>query len=137
MSRTKTFGEKGVSRAQFFHQYLGNIHLNTVAVPWTQLDLQYLSKQQWDADLTKVVRSARVGTSVAELQAATCPEVYAGALQSLAALPREHNWLPAEVMADERRIMKQAIVLRYASNQQYEGFARVSDCSDRCIGLAS
>ena len=35
-------GAQGVSMAQFFDQYLGNIQLNDVAVDWASKDLSYL-----------------------------------------------------------------------------------------------
>lgn len=44
VSRTFTFGEEGVSAAQFYSQYLGNIKLNAAPVDWSRVDLSYLDK---------------------------------------------------------------------------------------------
>lgn len=42
VSRTRTFGEKGVSMGQFYRQYLANIKLNDLAVDWDREDVSYL-----------------------------------------------------------------------------------------------
>lgn len=43
ISRSYTFGQEGVSQAQFFAQYLGNIRLNDRRVDWAAADLRYLA----------------------------------------------------------------------------------------------
>ncbi|NXL40908.1 MGAT1 acetylglucosaminyltransferase, partial [Glaucidium brasilianum] len=48
ISRTMTFGRKGVSHGQFFDQYLKFIKLNDRFVPFTQLDLSYLKKEEYE-----------------------------------------------------------------------------------------
>ncbi|NWV02173.1 MGAT1 acetylglucosaminyltransferase, partial [Ptilonorhynchus violaceus] len=48
VSRTMTFGRKGVSHGQFFDQYLKFIKLNDRFVPFTQLDLSYLKKEEYE-----------------------------------------------------------------------------------------
>ncbi|PKK16558.1 mannosyl (alpha-1,3-)-glycoprotein beta-1,2-N-acetylglucosaminyltransferase [Columba livia] len=48
VSRTVTFGRKGVSHGQFFDQYLKFIKLNDRFVPFTQLDLSYLKKDEYE-----------------------------------------------------------------------------------------
>ncbi|NXM76879.1 MGAT1 acetylglucosaminyltransferase, partial [Serilophus lunatus] len=48
VSRTMTFGRKGVSHGQFFDQYLKFIKLNDRFVPFTRLDLSYLRKDEYD-----------------------------------------------------------------------------------------
>ncbi|OPJ80724.1 alpha-1,3-mannosyl-glycoprotein 2-beta-N-acetylglucosaminyltransferase [Patagioenas fasciata monilis] len=48
VSRTVTFGRKGVSHGQFFDQYLKFIKLNDRFVPFTQLDLSYLKKEEYE-----------------------------------------------------------------------------------------
>ncbi|XP_028254011.1 alpha-1,3-mannosyl-glycoprotein 2-beta-N-acetylglucosaminyltransferase b [Parambassis ranga] len=48
ISRTITFGRKGVSLGQFFDQYLRYIKLNTEFVPFTKQDLSYLLKDKYE-----------------------------------------------------------------------------------------
>jgi hypothetical protein len=72
VSRSYTFGEEGVSRAQFFAQYLGNIKLNDVPVDWASLDLSYLDRAVYDAALAADVARARL-VGVEEAVTAVCP----------------------------------------------------------------
>lgn len=58
ISRTITFGRKGVSLGQFFDQYLRFIKLNTEFVPFTKQDLSYLLKEKYDEKFIKEVYSA-------------------------------------------------------------------------------
>lgn len=58
VSRTMTFGRKGVSHGQFFDQYLKFIKLNDRFVPFTQLDLSYLKKDQYEPFFLQQVYSA-------------------------------------------------------------------------------
>ncbi|XP_028656383.1 alpha-1,3-mannosyl-glycoprotein 2-beta-N-acetylglucosaminyltransferase-like [Erpetoichthys calabaricus] len=67
VSRTMTFGRKGVSLGQFFDQYLRFIKLNDQFVPFTQRDLGYLKKEAYDRTFTEQVYAAPVVT-VEELQ---------------------------------------------------------------------
>lgn len=48
VSRTLTFGRRGVSHGQFFDQHLKFIKLNQRFVPFTQLDLSYLRREAYD-----------------------------------------------------------------------------------------
>lgn len=48
VSRTMTFGRKGVSHGQFFDQYLKFIKLNDRYVPFTEQDLSYLKKENFE-----------------------------------------------------------------------------------------
>ncbi|XP_069490920.1 alpha-1,3-mannosyl-glycoprotein 2-beta-N-acetylglucosaminyltransferase isoform X2 [Ambystoma mexicanum] len=48
VSRTMTFGRKGVSHGQFFDQYLKFIKLNDHYVPFTEQDLSYLKKENFE-----------------------------------------------------------------------------------------
>ncbi|XP_010001492.1 PREDICTED: alpha-1,3-mannosyl-glycoprotein 2-beta-N-acetylglucosaminyltransferase [Chaetura pelagica] len=67
VSRTMTFGRKGVSHGQFFDQYLKFIKLNDRFVPFTQLDLSYLKKEDYQqAFLSKVYSAPEI--KVEELQ---------------------------------------------------------------------
>ncbi|KFZ47119.1 Alpha-1,3-mannosyl-glycoprotein 2-beta-N-acetylglucosaminyltransferase [Antrostomus carolinensis] len=67
ISRTMTFGRKGVSHGQFFDQYLKFIKLNDRFVPFTQLDLSYLKKEEYERGfLTQVYSAPEV--KVEELQ---------------------------------------------------------------------
>lgn len=63
ISRTITFGCKGVSLGQFFDKYLRFIKLNTDFVPFTTLDLSYLDKETYDKTFDKEVYSAEVVTT--------------------------------------------------------------------------
>lgn len=67
ISRTITFGRKGVSLGQFFDQYLRYIKLNTEFVPFTKLDLSYLVKEKYDETFEKEVYIAPL-VKVEELQ---------------------------------------------------------------------
>ncbi|NWI39129.1 MGAT1 acetylglucosaminyltransferase, partial [Picathartes gymnocephalus] len=58
VSRTMTFGRKGVSHGQFFDQYLKFIKLNDRFVPFTQLDLSYLKKEEYERLFLQQVYSA-------------------------------------------------------------------------------
>ncbi|NWW42103.1 MGAT1 acetylglucosaminyltransferase, partial [Panurus biarmicus] len=58
VSRTMTFGRKGVSHGQFFDQYLKFIKLNDRFVPFTQLDLSYLKKDEYERFFLQQVYSA-------------------------------------------------------------------------------
>ncbi|KAL0484649.1 alpha-1,3-mannosyl-glycoprotein beta, partial [Acrasis kona] len=51
ISRTYTFGAKGVSLGQFYEQYLKHIKLNQVPVDWSGVDLSYLEKDIYDRNL--------------------------------------------------------------------------------------
>lgn len=58
VSRTMTFGRKGVSHGQFFDQYLKFIKLNDRFVPFTQMDLSYLKKDEYERVFLQQVYSA-------------------------------------------------------------------------------
>ncbi|XP_061597127.1 alpha-1,3-mannosyl-glycoprotein 2-beta-N-acetylglucosaminyltransferase b [Cololabis saira] len=67
ISRTITFGRKGVSLGQFFDQYLRYIKLNTEFVPFTKHDLSYLLKEKYDDMFIKEVYGAPL-VKIEELQ---------------------------------------------------------------------
>uniref|UniRef100_A0A671ME58 Alpha-1,3-mannosyl-glycoprotein 2-beta-N-acetylglucosaminyltransferase n=1 Tax=Sinocyclocheilus anshuiensis TaxID=1608454 RepID=A0A671ME58_9TELE len=67
ISRTLTFGWKGVSSGQFYDKYLRFIKLNTEFVPFTKMDLSYLEKKKYDESFEKEVYGAPVVT-VEDLQ---------------------------------------------------------------------
>lgn len=67
ISRTITFGRKGVSLGQFFDQYLRYIKLNTEFVPFTKQDLSYLLKEKYDERFIIEVYSAPL-VRIEELQ---------------------------------------------------------------------
>ncbi|XP_051899904.1 alpha-1,3-mannosyl-glycoprotein 2-beta-N-acetylglucosaminyltransferase b [Pristis pectinata] len=58
LSRTITFGRKGVSNGQFFDQHLKFIKLSDRFVPFTRLDLSYLRKERYDPAFTRQVYGA-------------------------------------------------------------------------------
>ncbi|XP_039976793.1 alpha-1,3-mannosyl-glycoprotein 2-beta-N-acetylglucosaminyltransferase b [Xiphias gladius] len=67
ISRTITFGRKGVSLGQFFDQYLRYIKLNTQFVPFTKQNLSYLLKEKYDEKFIKEVYSVPL-VKIEELQ---------------------------------------------------------------------
>ncbi|XP_072547707.1 alpha-1,3-mannosyl-glycoprotein 2-beta-N-acetylglucosaminyltransferase a [Salminus brasiliensis] len=67
ISRTLTFGRKGVSLGQFYDKYLRFIKLNTELVPFTKTDLSYLEKNKYDEAFEKEVYRAPIVT-VEDLQ---------------------------------------------------------------------
>lgn len=64
ISRTLTFGRKGVSLGQFYDKYLRFIKLNTEFVPFTSRDLSYLEQGKYDQAFEKEVYSAPLVTAV-------------------------------------------------------------------------
>ncbi|XP_035284955.1 alpha-1,3-mannosyl-glycoprotein 2-beta-N-acetylglucosaminyltransferase b isoform X1 [Anguilla anguilla] len=67
VSRTMTFGRKGVSLGQFFDQYLRYIRLNSEFVPFARLDLSYLLRDGYDRRFQSQVYGAPL-VKVEELQ---------------------------------------------------------------------
>eukprot|EP00055_Hartaetosiga_balthica_P010510 m.45060 g.45060 ORF g.45060 m.45060 type:complete len:470 (-) comp7201_c0_seq1:129-1538(-) len=63
ISRTSTFGRVGVSRGQFFDQYLKYIQLAETKIDFTKEDLSYLIKDNYDLDFLQEVYSAPVVSS--------------------------------------------------------------------------
>lgn len=55
ISRTSTFGKKGVSKGLFFEKHLKFIQLNDKYVPFTQKDLSYLMKENYDPAFIKYI----------------------------------------------------------------------------------
>ncbi|XP_048375926.2 alpha-1,3-mannosyl-glycoprotein 2-beta-N-acetylglucosaminyltransferase b isoform X2 [Stegostoma tigrinum] len=55
VSRTVTFGRRGVSNGQFFDQHLRFIKLNDRFVPFRRLDLSYLSRELYDPAFARQV----------------------------------------------------------------------------------
>lgn len=62
ISRTLTFGRKGVSLGQFYDKYLRYIKLNTEFVPFTKLDLSYLKKETYREQFERDVYNAPLVT---------------------------------------------------------------------------
>ncbi|XP_051927108.1 alpha-1,3-mannosyl-glycoprotein 2-beta-N-acetylglucosaminyltransferase b [Hippocampus zosterae] len=67
ISRTITFGRKGVSLGQFFDQYLRYIRLNMEFVPFTKQDFSHLLKDKYDEKFIKEVYNAPL-VKIEELQ---------------------------------------------------------------------
>ncbi|CAG0921178.1 unnamed protein product [Notodromas monacha] len=55
ISRTCTFGKKGVSLGQFFDKHLKFIVLNSHPVPFTHMDLSYLVRERYDREFLDAV----------------------------------------------------------------------------------
>ncbi|XP_021238071.1 alpha-1,3-mannosyl-glycoprotein 2-beta-N-acetylglucosaminyltransferase, partial [Numida meleagris] len=68
ISRTVTFGRRGVSHGQFFEQHLRFIRLNRRFVPFTRMDLSYLRRERYDPSFMAEVYGARA-VRLEELQA--------------------------------------------------------------------
>lgn len=60
ISRSLTFGRQGVSLGQFYDKYLRYIKLNSQVVPFTKLDLSYLTEDTYRPAFEKEVYSAPV-----------------------------------------------------------------------------
>lgn len=60
VSRTRTFGESGVSWGQFFEKYLKDVHLNDVAVQFGSMDLSYLRQRRYDRAFLATVLESRL-----------------------------------------------------------------------------
>lgn len=58
VSRTITYGKTGVSQGQDFNSYLRFVHLNEKYVEFTQKNLSYLRKEEYDRQFFKAVRSS-------------------------------------------------------------------------------
>lgn len=58
VSRTSTFGRKGVSGGQFFDSHLKFIKLNEYSVDWASKDLSYLIKDNYDRAIKEKVYGA-------------------------------------------------------------------------------
>lgn len=67
VSRTVTFGRRGVSLGQFFDQYLRHIRLNTRFVAFSARDLSYLLRERYDPAFAARVYGAPL-VKVEELQ---------------------------------------------------------------------
>ncbi|KAG7174647.1 Alpha-1-3-mannosyl-glycoprotein 2-beta-N-acetylglucosaminyltransferase-like, partial [Homarus americanus] len=60
VSRTRTFGKKGVSNGLFYEKHLKQIHLNDAYVPFSKMNLTYLLKEQYDPVFEQQVQSSQV-----------------------------------------------------------------------------
>jgi len=57
ISRTRTFGKKGVSNGQFYEKHLKYIVLNSEPVQWEDVQLDYLLKDKYDESFLTTVYS--------------------------------------------------------------------------------
>ncbi|XP_063228833.1 alpha-1,3-mannosyl-glycoprotein 2-beta-N-acetylglucosaminyltransferase isoform X2 [Bacillus rossius redtenbacheri] len=62
LSRTRTFGKVGVSNGHFYEKHLKFIKLNEKFVPFTQMNLTYLLKDNYDQQFVKWVYESPVVT---------------------------------------------------------------------------
>ncbi|KAF2360525.1 Glycosyl transferase family 13 [Trinorchestia longiramus] len=72
ISRTRTFGKKGVSNGLFFEKHLKFIHLNEQAVPFSSMNLTFLLKAEYDPAFERRVQAAEV-VSLAQIKSGTLP----------------------------------------------------------------
>jgi len=59
VSRTRTFGAKGVSKGQFYKKYLRFIKLNEESIDFTKVNVSYLLKRNYDEPFLDHVNSLR------------------------------------------------------------------------------
>jgi alpha-1,3-mannosyl-glycoprotein beta-1,2-N-acetylglucosaminyltransferase len=90
VSRTLTFGEKGVSGGQF-STFLSSIQLNEQAIDWAQEDTSYLSEPVWDASMSDALSKARAAESLDAFVAAEC-EASAPSTAAATAPSRSVSW---------------------------------------------
>lgn len=117
-----------MSRAQFFHKYLGNIHLNSAKVDWPSQDLRYLQKQSWDASLKQLVAAAKVESSVQALLAATCPADDLGPVLQGDSPATWSGWLPPSTLRDAAALSSRVLKVEYSGfngPRGYESLAQV------------
>lgn len=69
ISRVTNFGEHGVSGGQFFSSHIARIIKSEEMVRFTQMDLSYLLKGNYDYPYTQAVSKARLVRSVSDLNA--------------------------------------------------------------------
>ncbi|GCC37040.1 hypothetical protein chiPu_0015540 [Chiloscyllium punctatum] len=74
VSRTVTFGRRGVSNGQFFDQHLRFIKLSERFVPFARLDLSYLAREAYDPAFARRVYGAPA-VRLEELQRGERPEL--------------------------------------------------------------
>ena len=61
VSRTHTFGEKGVSQGQYYKQHLASNVLNDKAVDWVSMNLSYVATAEaFDQFLSQQVKAAKL-----------------------------------------------------------------------------
>ncbi|KAK4293579.1 hypothetical protein Pmani_033734 [Petrolisthes manimaculis] len=68
VSRTRTFGKKGVSNGLFYEKHLKQIHLSNIYTPFTKLNLTYLIKDQYDLAFQRSVQASQV-VSIGDVKA--------------------------------------------------------------------
>lgn len=73
ISRTRTFGKKGVSNGLFYEKHLKYISLNDVYVPFTKKDLTYLIKERYDPVFEREVQNSPV-VSINDLKSGNLPQ---------------------------------------------------------------
>ena len=71
ISRTITFGAKGVSGGQF-SSFLSNIKLNDDHIDWSVEDIRYLSEPAWDVAMMSTIKSAQSAINLDEFVKAEC-----------------------------------------------------------------
>ncbi len=119
VSRTYTFGESGVSQAQFFAEYLATIKLNDVPVEWTSEDTSYLDAAQWDEDMQAAIRGAIVVADLQAFASHSCENDGGGPTNSLAGL------LAGEGGTRGASVPPTSVVFRYTGTQDYPSVSRV------------
>lgn len=64
ISRTSTFGRQGVSKGQYFDKHLKFIQHNTKFVPFTKMDLSYLTQENYDEPFVRMVYGSPLMTTM-------------------------------------------------------------------------
>ena len=58
VSRTRTFGEKGTSKSQFYRKFLKTLDISKVSVAWEDMNVSYLLKDEYDVAFSAEVDAA-------------------------------------------------------------------------------
>lgn len=113
LSRTKTFGKKGVSNGLFYEKHLKFIKLNEKFVPFTQMNLTYLLKENYDVEFLKAVYNSRqVGVS------------------EMRSLPVAEAPAPSSAPVDPIGGNRKSVRIQYNSRDQFKKAAKVFGLMD-------
>ena len=121
ISRSYTFGRKGSSGGQFFDQHLSGIKLNDKFVKFTESDLTYLLKPQWDRNFKQLIepRSFVAISSPAEIEQHSNARLalYYSSLSQYSALASQLG-LHSDLKAGVPRTSYQGVVHVYINTNQ-------------------
>lgn len=120
LSRTKTFGKKGVSNGLFYEKHLKYIKLNEQFVPFTRMNLSYLIKENYDVDYLKQVYNSRL-MGMSELKSMPMVDIKTPSIDQLVA-----NNLNGTTLA----VSNKSIRIQYNTLQQFKKAAKMFGLMD-------